>query len=225
MIMNIFSVFDPCTSMFWSLNWFVFLLVILVLPNFYWVISSRFHFFFEKLMNLMYDEFKMIIKYSNLSIMYMFVCIFFMFIMVNFIGLFPYIYTLSSQLVFGLSYSLTLWMGSMIFGWMNFMNDMFIHLVPLNTPLGLIIFMVLIETVSNIIRPLTLSVRLVANMVAGHLLLGLLGGVGVYINILGVILLIFVQFFLFILEISVSIIQGYVFSVLVLLYMDDVIFK
>ena len=57
-------------------------------------------------------------------------------------------------------------------------NSMMAHLVPLGTPVALIPFMVLIELVRNFIRPLTLSVRLAANIVAGHLLLTLLGNQG-----------------------------------------------
>ena len=57
----------------------------------------------------------------------------------------------------------------------NQYNRLFAHLVPTGTPGALIPVIVIIETVSNIIRPLTLSIRLAANIVAGHLLLTLLG--------------------------------------------------
>jgi F-type H+-transporting ATPase subunit a len=79
---------------------------------------------------------------------------------------------------------------------------------------------VLIETVRALIRPITLSVRLMANMVAGHLLLTLVGGaVSGWISIIPVLLS---QTILIGLELAVALIQAYVFSVLVLLYAKEV---
>lgn len=100
---------------------------------------------------------------------------------------------------------------------------MLAHLVPLGTPTVLIPFMVLIETISNVIRPGTLAVRLAANMIAGHLLLVLLGNQGVVVSsyILGVLL--FVQILLLTLERAVAVIQAYVFAVLSTLYSSEVI--
>jgi len=80
-------------------------------------------------------------------------------------------------------------------------------------------FIVIIESISLIIRPLTLSIRLTANIIAGHLLLTLLGSSGLNIsNSLILFILIFTQILLYILEIAVSIIQAYVFSILSTLY-------
>ncbi|MQI72166.1 hypothetical protein EI017_25775, partial [Escherichia coli] len=58
---------------------------------------------------------------------------------------------------------------------MNFTNKILAHLVPNGTPIPLIRFIVLIEIIRNIIRSLTLSIRLIANIVSGHLLLTLIG--------------------------------------------------
>lgn len=100
---------------------------------------------------------------------------------------------------------------------------MLAHLVPLGTPTVLIPFMVLIETISNVIRPGTLAVRLAANMIAGHLLLVLLGNQGVVVSsyILGILL--FVQILLLTLESAVAVIQAYVFAVLSTLYSREVV--
>ena len=82
--------------------------------------------------------------------------------------------------------------------------------------------MVLIETVRNIIRPGTLAVRLAANIIAGHLLLTLLGGTGPSLTQTLVILLLISQILLLILESAVAIIQSYVFAVLRTLYAREV---
>jgi F-type H+-transporting ATPase subunit a len=86
----------------------------------------------------------------------------------------------------------------------------------------LIPFIVLIETIRNIIRPGTLAVRLIANMTAGHLLITLLGNQTAAANNLILIILIFVQILLLTLERAVAIIQSYVFSVLSTLYTREI---
>ena len=68
-----------------------------------------------------------------------------------------------------------LWLGRIILSIIYQYNNLLAHLVPVGTPRFLIPVIVIIETVRNIIRPLTLSIRLAANIVAGHLLLTLLG--------------------------------------------------
>lgn len=79
-------------------------------------------------------------------------------------------------------------------------------------------FIVLIEIIRNLIRPITLSVRLAANIIAGHLLLTLLGDQGDMGNIYITTAVILSQIILLILEFSVAIIQSYVFITLITLY-------
>ena len=100
---------------------------------------------------------------------------------------------------------------------------MFAHLVPQGTPAALIPFIVLIETIRNVIRPGTLAVRLAANIIAGHLLLTLLGSTGPSLSTSILTLLIIAQILLLILESAVAIIQSYVFAVLRTLYAREVI--
>jgi len=99
---------------------------------------------------------------------------------------------------------------------------MFIHLVPQGTPNILIFFIVLIETIRNLIRPRTLAVRLTANMIAGHLLITLISSTGNFLIILFLFIMLLIQCLLIILELRVSIIQAYVFSVLITLYRAEV---
>jgi F-type H+-transporting ATPase subunit a len=95
------------------------------------------------------------------------------------------------------------------------------HLVPLGTPAALIPVIVIIETVSSIIRPATLAVRLAANMIAGHLLLALLGGQG-SLSLRGATRLLAVfLILLIILERAVACIQSYVFTILSSLYLNE----
>lgn len=218
MIINIFSIFDPSTSMIFSLNWVRIIIILILLPYQYWVLPSRSTLIWSLAINYIFKEFKILIKYSfsNLIlIIRLFLFIFFN----NFLGLFPYIFTASRHINFCLSLSLTFWLRIIIYSLFNYLNDFFSHLTPSGTPPLLIPFIVLIESISLIIRPFTLAIRLTANIIAGHLLLSLLGSAGQSIyRIIALSILILTQFLLFILEISVAIIQAYVFSILSTLY-------
>jgi len=91
------------------------------------------------------------------------------------------------------------------------------------TPRFLIPIIVIIETIRNIIRPITLSIRLAANIVAGHLLLTLLGSQGPNLIIINLILLIVGIILLLLLEVAVACIQSYVFTILSSLYLNELI--
>nr|AND96156.1 ATP synthase F0 subunit 6 [Euoniticellus fulvus] len=223
MMMNLFSSFDPGTYMGTSLNWMSTFLGFFFLPMMYWLIPSRYSYLWNKIIFILHNEFKILlgnpsIKGSTL----IFISMFSMIVYNNFLGLFPYIFTSSSHLVLTLSLALPMWLSFMIYGWINHTMHMFTHLVPQGTPPVLMPFMVCIETISNIIRPGTLAVRLAANMIAGHLLLTLLGNTGSMLNLMLINLLIMTQFLLLLLESAVSVIQSYVFAVLTTLYSSEV---
>nr|YP_009868542.1 ATP synthase F0 subunit 6 [Dolichoderus quadripunctatus]QKG63376.1 ATP synthase F0 subunit 6 [Dolichoderus quadripunctatus] len=222
MMMNLFNIFDPSTSMNMSLNWMSTLLIFFLLPFQYWLIPSRFTMFWKLLINIIFKEFKSLINYSYSNII-MFISLFLIILTNNFMGLFPYIFTSSSHMSFCLSMSISLWMSMILFSVFNYFNDFMAHLTPQGTPFLLMPFMVMIESISLIIRPLTLAIRLTANMIAGHLLLCLLGSTGILINnIMIMSTMLLIQILLFILEISVSMIQAYVFSVLATLYSSEI---
>lgn len=222
MITNLFSIFDPSTNIFLSLNWLRMLIIFLIFPYQFWIIPSRFFIFWNLLLNFLFKEFKILINYS-FSNLIIFIRLFIFIIINNFLGLFPYIFTSSSHLRFCLSLSLTLWISIILFRIINYINDFFSHLTPQGTPIILIPFIVIIESIRLIIRPFTLAIRLTANIIAGHLLLSLLGSSGQIIsNPLIFILILSSQLLLYILEISVSLIQAYVFSILSTLYRREI---
>nr|AXS64837.1 ATP synthase F0 subunit 6 [Staphylinoidea sp. 12 KM-2017] len=221
MMTNLFSSFDPSTNFNLSLNWMSMMISIMMIPSMYWMIPSRMNFLWIKILNILHLEFKILtgkIKGSTL----IFVTLFSFILWNNFMGLFPYIFTSSSHMVLTLSLALPLWLSFMLFGWLNNTIHMFAHLVPQGTPGILMPFMVCIETISNFIRPGTLAIRLAANMIAGHLLLTLLGNTGHMMSLMMINLLIIVQIMLLTLEFAVAIIQSYVFSILMTLYSSEV---
>ena len=99
---------------------------------------------------------------------------------------------------------------------------MLAHLVPLGRPAPLSPFIVLIELTRAVIRPITLSVRLAANMVAGHLLIVLLRSPAPAASLRLILLIIAALILLGILESAVATIQAYVFRILRVLYVNEV---
>lgn len=221
MITNLFSVFDPSTTIFnLSLNWLSSLLGLLFIPYLFWITPSRYNIVWNNITNYLHKEFKILL--NNNKNTFIFISLFIFILFNNFLGLFSYIFTRSSHLTFTLTLSLPLWLGFIIYGWFNKTNHIFAHLVPLGTPAVLIPFIVCIETIRNIIRPGTLAIRLTANIIAGHLLLTLLGNNGPALPTILVRILLIVQILLLILESAVAIIQSYVFTVLITLYSREV---
>ncbi|YP_001425543.1 ATP synthase F0 subunit 6 (mitochondrion) [Lucilia sericata] len=224
MMTNLFSVFDPSSSIFnLSLNWLSTFLGILMIPSSYWLMPSRYHIFWNNILLTLHKEFKTLLGPMGANgSTFIFVSLFSMILFNNFMGLFPYIFTSTSHLTLTLTLALPLWLCFMLFGWINNTQHMFAHLVPQGTPAVLMPFMVCIETISNVIRPGTLAVRLTANMIAGHLLLTLLGNTGPSMSTILLSLLIITQIALLVLESAVAMIQSYVFAVLSTLYSSEV---
>nr|WNH41975.1 ATPase subunit 6 [Neoperla tangana]WNH41976.1 ATPase subunit 6 [Neoperla tangana] len=221
---NLFSVFDPSTSIFsFSLNWLSTFLGVMIIPSTFWFLPSRPHVIWSKILTTLHNEFKTLLGTTgHPGSTFMFISLFSLILFNNFLGLFPYIFTSTSHLTFTLTLALPLWLSFMVYGWINHTQHMFAHLVPQGTPPILMPFMVCIETISNIIRPGTLAVRLAANMIAGHLLLTLLGNTGPSLMLPILSLLLIAQIALLILESAVAIIQSYVFAVLSTLYASEV---
>lgn len=224
MIRNLFSVFDPSTSVInLSLNWLRTFIGLLLIPSLFWVIPSRHNIIWNNILLTLHKEFNTLLGTSgHKGRTLLFISLFSIILFNNFIGLFPYIFTRTSHLTLSLSLALPLWLRFILYGWINHTQHIFAHLVPQGTPSALIPFIVCIETISNIIRPGTLAVRLTANIIAGHLLLTLLGNTGPNLITALVTILLIVQIALLVLEAAVAIIQSYVFAVLRTLYSREV---
>nr|YP_010297074.1 ATP synthase F0 subunit 6 [Nemoura longicercia]QNE85366.1 ATP synthase F0 subunit 6 [Nemoura avicularis]UMI39122.1 ATP synthase F0 subunit 6 [Nemoura longicercia] len=224
MMTNLFSVFDPSTSvMNLSLNWISTILGLTLIPTAFWFMPSRYSLIWNKILLTLHNEFKTLLgPTGHAGSSFMFISLFSLILFNNFLGLFPYVFTSSSHLTLTLALALPLWLSFMVYGWINHTQHMFAHLVPQGTPAVLMPFMVCIETISNVIRPGTLAVRLAANMIAGHLLLTLLGNTGPSLSYSILSLLIIAQIALLVLESAVAIIQSYVFAVLSTLYSSEV---
>nr|UUF68422.1 ATP synthase F0 subunit 6 [Oreta sp.] len=224
MMSNLFSIFDPSTNLLnLSLNWLSTFFGLLFIPYSFWFMPNRHYFFWNLILNKLHNEFKTLLKNNYFQgSTFIFISLFSFVLFNNFLGLFPYIFTSTSHLTLSLTLSLPLWLSFMFYGWINNTQHMFIHMIPQGTPFILMPFMVLIETISNIIRPGTLAVRLTANMIAGHLLMTLLSSTSSNLPNYLIIFLVLVQILLLTLESAVTIIQSYVIAILSTLYSSEV---
>uniref|UniRef100_UPI0030013FDB ATP synthase F0 subunit 6 n=1 Tax=Satsuma myomphala TaxID=358001 RepID=UPI0030013FDB len=146
-------------------------------------------------------------------------CLFYLLITLNFGGLTPYTYTLSSNLLTVSMLSFTLWLYLLLSGFIYSPVRTLAHLAPSGAPFFLVPFLVLIETISLLIRPLTLTVRLIANISAGHIVLGLLANCLSSLIPNGAFLIILpIHIFYTLFEFFVAFIQAYIFSLLITLY-------
>nr|BAU67830.1 ATP synthase F0 subunit 6 [Lutra lutra] len=142
----------------------------------------------------------------------------------NLLGLLPHSFTPTTQLSLNLGMAIPLWAGTVITGFRYKTKASLAHFLPQGTPLPLIPMLIIIETISLFIQPMALAVRLTANITAGHLLIHLIGGATLALmNISAPTAMVtfMILILLTILEFAVALIQAYVFTLLVSLYLHD----
>ncbi len=157
-----------------------------------------------------------------------FISVLFSFIvLVNLIGLVPYSFTVTSHLIITFTMSLSVFIGVNIICIQRYKFHMLSLFLPANTSFGLALLLVPIEFVSYIFKPISLGVRLFANLMAGHTLLKVIIGFAWSMLLLENIISIFhiipllIIVLLFGLELGVALIQAYVFTILTCIYLND----
>ena len=162
------------------------------------------------------------ILHDNAKRYFPFVLTLFCFILfANVLGLVPYSFTVTSHLVVTLSLALTVFIGATVIG---FIRNGFGYLklfVPSGVPAVLLPLVVVIEIVSYFIRPMSLSIRLFANMMAGHMMLKVMAGFVVMLGITAGWLPLAAMVGLMGLELLVAALQAYVFALLTCMYLND----
>jgi F-type H+-transporting ATPase subunit a len=154
----------------------------------------------------------------------------FMFILIsNMVGLIPYTFTVSSHIVVTAALALIVFCTVLVFGFAKHGLHFFRLFVPSGIPIYILPLIVFIEVLSFLSRPISHSVRLFANMLAGHITLKvfagfvtMLGGLGVA-GWLGATLPLALTVALTALEMLVAFLQAYVFAILTCIYLNDAI--
>jgi F-type H+-transporting ATPase subunit a len=154
----------------------------------------------------------------------------FMFVLVaNLIGMFPYFFTVTSHIIVTFALAMLVIGTVLVYGFWKHGFGFLKLFVPSGVPMVLMPLVVAIEIISFLSRPISLSVRLFANMLAGHItlkvfagfitMLGSMGAVGVA----GAVLPLFMVVALTGLEFLVAFLQAYVFAILTCMYLNDAI--
>jgi len=157
-----------------------------------------------------------------------FISVLFLFILlVNLVGLVPYSFTITSHLIVTFTLSFSIFIGVNIICVKIHKFEMLSLFIPSNTSFGLALLLVPIEFVSYIFKPISLGVRLFANLMAGHTLLKVIVGFSWSMLLLDDVLSFFhvapllVLVILMGLELAVAVIQAYVFTILTCIYLND----
>nr|QXT59970.1 ATP synthase membrane subunit 6 [Tuberculatus fangi] len=217
MTTNLFNIFDPSTMILnLELNWISTMMIIILMPNFLWIMPNRMKWIINKMFIMLNNEMLMLYKSKKIkSPSFLFISLFMFIFLNNFMGLFPYIFSSSSHMIFALTLAMPFWLFFIILSMIKNTKNTIAHLIPISTPMLLAPLMTIIETMSMFIRPFSLSIRLTANMIAGHLLMTLLNSNSMMIIIL------LIQMFMMMFELCVAMIQSYVFSILTSLYSSE----
>ena len=228
MLVDIFSSFDDNNQVFISLYflmWTFSLVVVLIFSSRYWVTSPRWvmiiHTFKDTISSQVFRSFGL-----NLGgFMNVITGLFLFLIFLNLSGLIPYVFSPTRHLAVSLSLGLPLWISLLVSGVFFRPSSVVAGLLPMGAPAPLNPFLVLIETVSIIVRPITLSVRLMANISAGHIVLTLVGNYMttrvLTAGIFSSILLVSIQVLYSVFEFGIGVIQAYIFCLLITLYSDE----
>lgn len=228
-MMDIFSSFDPATNsffsfssiFFWCLNFFIVILFYPVL----WLTPHRLFWFVSLPLRIIYEQSVRTFSVHLKGFPSILVSLFVVLIFTNFRGILPYVFSLSSHLLFTLVLGLPLWLGLILSGVSYSIRRVAASLLPSGAPRWLNPFLILIETVRMRVRPITLSFRLAANISAGHIVLTLISVYLVFSSFMlgtGVTLfLLFVEVGYTLFEFGICIIQAYIFCLLLSLYTED----
>ena len=146
----------------------------------------------------------------------------FMFVLFcNMLGMLPYSFTVTSHIIVTFALAAVIFVGVTIIGFVNHGVGYLKLFIPSGVPVFLLPLIVIIEIISYLSRPVSLSVRLFANMLAGHTMLKVFGGFVISLGIIGGWLPLSFTVALTGLEILIAFLQAYVFAILTCIYLND----
>ncbi|MEE8202656.1 MAG: F0F1 ATP synthase subunit A [Alphaproteobacteria bacterium] len=150
-----------------------------------------------------------------------FVFTLFMFILFgNMLGMLPYGFTFTSHIIVTFTLAIVVFVGVTVLGFVKHGIGFLKFFAPSGVPIFIMPLLIPIEIISYLSRPISLSVRLFANMLAGHTLLKVFGGFVIALGVAGVVPFAFLVALMG-LELLIAFLQAYVFAILTCLYIND----
>nr|YP_009192148.1 ATP synthase F0 subunit 6 [Chaetopterus variopedatus]ALO81670.1 ATP synthase F0 subunit 6 [Chaetopterus variopedatus] len=232
MMMDIFSSFDPrdfpsifSFSLPNILPWVISLLITPMIFHHLWTTPSRLNVTLFSPLTFMMSQVTKLTGIHLAGFASTVAALFIFLMLINLLGLAPYIFGLTGHIVVSLALSLPIWLSLIMSAIMFSPSSWAASFLPTGTPPALSSFLILIEAVSISVRPITLAVRLTANITAGHTILGM---VGIYassalltLSASSFLVLFTFHFGYMIFEFGVAMVQGYIFCLLVSLYSNE----
>lgn len=228
LIVDIFSSFDPYNNLIYyfitPLFWGGRIFTIILFSNIYWSGFSSILVLVGYGFSLIYRQCRRTLLIHIKRFSGVLVCFFIILAYINIGGLVPYVFSLSSHMIFRLRFGLPFWNSLLLSSYLNSLRIFYAIFLPGGAPGWLNPFLVLVESVRIFVRPITISVRLVANIRAGHVVLCLIGIYCVCYFFLSwylflIILVVQISYIMF--EFGIGGIQSYIFRLLMSLYADD----
>jgi len=159
---------------------------------------------------------------SNAKPFFPFIFTLFMFVLFcNMVGMLPYSFTVTSHIIVTFMLAAIIFVGVTFIGFIKHGIKYLELFVPKGVPIALLPLIIVIEIISYLSRPVSLSVRLFANMMAGHTMLKVFGGFVISLGLLGGWLPLSFSVALTGLEILIAFLQAYVFAILTCIYLND----
>lgn len=229
MLTDIFSSFDPATRILFSslpspLFWMINLVLILIITSSFWIQPTSLNQLIALPKETIHSQVSRTFGTHLKGFSPLTSSVFLLLLSINLSGLFPYVFRTSSHLFITLTLALPLWFSLILSSLLNSPSRFAAGILPGGAPDWLNPFLILAETLSITVRPITLSFRLAANIRAGHVVLRLIGiyaSRALLITRTNFILLISIQAFYILFEFGICLIQAYIFCLLLSLYADD----
>nr|BDQ43752.1 ATP synthase F0 subunit 6 [Duplodicodrilus acinctus] len=228
MMPDIFSSFDPYmyNTLFPSNSLFIITntTLILLIQAGYWMNNGRQSTLVVPLKSTIFTQLSRTFTYQLKGASSIISSTFIILILINLLGMAPYTFSTSSHLIFTLALGFPMWLSFILSSTSFSPKKTIAHLLPDGAPDWLNPFLVIIETTSIVVRPLTLSFRLAANMSAGHIVLSLIGiycASAWFTSMFGTSMLILTTLGYVLFEFAICLIQAYIFCLLLSLYSDD----
>ena len=231
MLPDIFSSFDPATYsisdpksyrsiLFWTFNFFLFLTIQTTL----WLNPNRINTLLFSAISIIRTQSSRTTTSSLKGTTSILTALFPILILINLTGLIPYIFRVTSHLVWSLTFAVPMWLSFLISGATYSPISFVAGFLPRGAPDWLNPFLRIIEVIRSVLRPFTLSFRLTANITAGHVALALIAyytANAIRTASFSLIPLIVIQVSYLLFEVAICLIQAYIFCLLLSLYTND----